>query len=130
MVVEGALFPHSEKLSTPFKHVVLRGLSFVLGRRLIALLKRVLIFKRGGGDAPRLVRRIRRDGQKLEIVDTLAGLRPDDLLTRAPRASKRHVASADSFHAQDLAMHPGVALDEQRSEGPDGLVITTRYAPR
>jgi len=130
VTVEGRFFSHSEKLSTPFKHIVLRVLSFVLGRRLIAILKRVLIFKRGGKAEPAFTRRIRRDGPGLEISDRIEGMRDDDVLLRAPRASKRHVASADSYHPQDMALLRGYALTEERRDIDGAVEIVTRIAPR
>lgn len=128
VTVEGAFFPHKEKLSTPFKHIVLRCLSFVLGRRLIALLKRVLIFKRGGKAEPTFLRTIRRAGSALEITDRIGGLAAADRLSRAPRASKRHVASADSFHAQDVAPLRGYGLEESRDDADGAVTIVTRIA--
>lgn len=130
VTVEGRMFAHREKLSTPFKHIVLRCLSFVLGRRLIAILKRVLIFKRGGKAEPAFSRRIRRDGPGLEIVDRVEGLRDGDVLLRAPRASKRHVASADSFHPQDLDLRPGYMLSEERRDVAGAIEIVSRLTPR
>lgn len=130
ITIAGAFFPHKEKRSTPFKHIVLRGLSFILGRRLIALLKRVLIFKRGGKAAPTFARTIRRTADGLEIADRIGGLAASDRLLRAPRASKRHVASADSFHAQDLAPIRGYAWEETRVEADGAVTIVTRIAPQ
>jgi len=128
--IEGAFFPHKEKVSTPFKHIVLRCLSFILGRRLIGILKRVLIFKRGGKAELSFRRVVRRVGETVEIVDRITGLRPDDRLLRAPRASKRHVASADSFHPQDVALAGTASLTEERAQDGDRLRITTRLAAR
>ena len=125
ITVEGELFPHKERLSTPPKHIVLRMLSFVLGRRLTALLKRALIFKRGGTGLG-FTRRISWNEQGVEIEDRITGLRPADRLVRAPRASKRHVASADSFHHEDLALDRGFAREEERSEAAGAVRIVTR----
>ncbi len=125
ITVEGELFPHKERLSTPPKHMVLRVLSFVLGRRLTALLKRVLIFKRGGTGLG-FVRRISWNSQGVEIQDRITGLRSSDRLVRAPRASKRHVASADSFHPQDLALERGFVREEERAEAGGEVRIVTR----
>jgi len=126
IMVEGAFFPHTERIATPFKHIVLRMLSFVFGRRLIDLLKRVLIFKRGGKAGLSFSRRVARDGEMLVISDRITGLRESDRLTRAPRASKRHVASADSYHAEDMQLLlPGSRDEERHQDGPD-LVVTTR----
>ena len=126
VTIEGAFFPHKEKLSTPFKHVVLRCLSFILGKRLIALLKRVLIFKKGGDAALTFKRTIRRDGAGVSIVDRIAGLAVGDRLLRAPRASKRHVASADSFHRQDLGLVTAGAMEEERAEEDGAMIVATR----
>lgn len=124
ITVKGAFFPHKEKVSTPFKHIILRCLSFILGSRLIALLKRVLIFKRGGRAALTLSRTVRRTQGAVAVIDRIAGLRPSDRLRRAPRASKRHVASADSFNHQDFRLADG--FEEERREEGGLLVIETR----
>jgi hypothetical protein len=124
--VAGPLFAHTERAATPAKHVVLRLLSFALGRRLIGLLKRVLIFKRGG-DTLRLEREVQVSAGSVAIVDRFTGLRPSDRLVRAPRASKRHVASADSYHRDDLAA--SAAVEEGRVTLPDGrLEIRSRLS--
>jgi hypothetical protein len=127
LLIEGPFFPHKERFSTPPKHMVLRVLSFVLGRRLIALLKRVLIFKRTTA-GPSFSRRIERQGEGMLVTDLIRGLGQGDQLRRAPRASKRHVASADSFHPQDLGEEGGFIRTEERTETRDGLRIVTRYA--
>lgn len=129
ITVEGQMFAHRERLSTPFRHIVLRILSFFLGRRLIAALKRLLIFKRGGGREPAFSRRIRRGGAGLEIHDRITGLRPGDTLRRAPRASKRLVASADSFHAQDLVLLDGYTSGEERRSLDGVTEIVTHISP-
>jgi hypothetical protein len=126
LAIDGPFFPHKERLSTPLKHMVLRVLSFVFGRRLTALLKRVLIFKRSTA-GPSFARRIERQPDGLLVTDLVRALKPGDDLRRAPRASKRHVASADSFHPQDLREEAGFTREEERAETPDGLRIVTRY---
>ncbi|OYX08061.1 MAG: hypothetical protein B7Z08_10985 [Sphingomonadales bacterium 32-68-7] len=89
-------------------------------------LKRVLIFKRGG-DGPSLERTIMPTADGVEIVDRLAGLRPSDRVLRAPRASKRHVASADSFHREDLSLLGEARITEERTALPGGrLEVRTR----
>ncbi len=125
-VVEGAFFPHKERISTPFKHIVLRMLSFVLGRRLIDLLKRVLIFKRGGTAELTFARRVERTQEGVVITDRISGLRDSDRLLRAPRASKRHVASADSYHPEDMQLLLSDTIADERRQDGAGLVITTR----
>jgi hypothetical protein len=124
--IEGPLFAHRERLATPAAHIALRTLSFMLGRRLIGLLKRTLIFKRGGGNL-RLEREVQAEDGSVTIVDRITGLQPADRVIRAPRASKRHVASADSYHREDLIPCP--AAEEGRSTLPDGrLEIRSRLS--
>jgi hypothetical protein len=54
-------------------------------------------------------------------------LRPSDRLVRAPRATKRHVASADSYHRDDLAA--SAAVEKSRITLPDGrLEIRSRLS--
>ena len=129
IAVAGRMFSHSEKLSNPFQHIVLRCLAFVLGKRLIPILKRVLIFKRGGQSEPVFNRKITHRDGSVEITDRIEGLRTADRVLRAPRASKRHVASADSYHPQDLAPIRGFELFEERSATPDAITIVTRITP-
>lgn len=127
LLIDGPFFPHKERVSTPFKHMVLRVLSFVLGRRLTALLKRVLIFKRSTA-GPSFTRRIERRADGLVVTDLVRDLRGGDKLLRAPRASKRHVASADSFHPQDLREERGFARSEERTQVADGMRIVTIFS--
>jgi hypothetical protein len=100
--VEGPLFACRDRQSTPLKHMLLRVLSFALGRRLIGLLKRVMIFRRPPS-AQRFRRHVVLHAHYAVIRDRISALRPDDVVEFAPRASKRHVASADSFHPEDFA---------------------------
>ena len=102
-------------------------LSLVLGRRLPSLLNPALTFKHGGTGLG-FTRRISWNGDGVAIEDRITGLRPTDRLVRAPRASKRHVASADSFHMEDLALERGFVREEERS-GVDEVRIVTRLRP-
>ncbi len=110
LVVSGRMSPHREYVSTPLKHTMLRMMSRVFGRRLIAPLKNLLIFKKGAkGYAFERVVTPGRDG--LVVEDRIAGLPAGVQVVPAPRSSKRHVASADSFHAEDLALVHGGRRD-------------------
>lgn len=127
--VRGKMYPHVEHLSTPPKHTVLRMMSFFLGSRLIAWLKSILIFKAGGQHLS-FTRSI--DIQKngfIRVEDEICGLDPSDLLIRAPRASKRHVASADSFHREDFLLAPGCEKTESVERSGGIARITTTYRP-
>ena len=129
VAISGRMFAHREKLSNPLQHIVLRCLAFVLGRRLIPVLKRALIFKRGGQGEPLFTRTATHDNGNVEITDRIEGLRTTDRLLRAPRASKRHVASADSYHPQDLAPIRGFEVSEERRDTPNAITIVTRITP-
>ncbi len=126
VVTKGPLVAHREHQSSPLKHMVLRVGSWILGRRLIGLLKRVLIFKKGGGDL-RIDRSIRLENGALVIKDRITGLRESDEVLRAPRSSKRHVASADSHHPEDAGLSRGVSRAEKINRDGGSFVATTRY---
>jgi hypothetical protein len=111
------------------KHLVLRLGAKLAGRRLIRLLKRLLVFRRPGGRVF-FSRKIEFGASGALVVDELSGLDADAEVVRAPRASKRHVASADSYHPEDLEPVVGFVLEEERSRDDDTLRIETRYSHR
>lgn len=128
-VVRGHLVPVRDLPSTPLKHLLLRAASFLLGNRIIGLLKGRLIFREAPRDAIPFERRVRVAGASVEVVDTL-GVADPALPRRAPRASLRHVASADSWHEEDFLLARGWDRTEKR-EVVDGTTrITTTYSPR
>jgi len=47
------------------------------------------------------------------VTDAISGLKGGEKIVKAPRFSKRHVASADSFHCEDIEMVRGY---ESRTE--------------
>lgn len=122
--VHGQLVGGRDIESTPLKHAVLRVASLLLGQRLIRALKNVLIFRKPG-DGPRYVRRIRVASDRVVIEDEIGGLRPDDTVRRAPRASKRHVASADSYHADDRPSDSAFRIERSEARTQDGWRGTT-----
>ncbi len=125
---DGYLVPHKERVSVPWKHMVLRLASFFMGRKLIRLLKRLMIFKKCDSSYP-FSRRISCDGAVVLVEDRIFSCGDNDKLIRAPRASKRHVASADSFHIEDFKLINGVKIVEDiRRVGPD-LTVITRFVP-
>lgn len=106
LIINAHPVPFRENTSTPFKHLVLRFISLLSGHKIISLLKDMLIFR----DAdPRFTftRRIQTTGNSLIIKDVITGLKGTEEVVRAPRFSKRHVASADSFHREDIRMIKG-----------------------
>ncbi len=125
---KGWLVAHKEHTSEPWKHIVLRITSFVLGRRLIKILKRLVIFKKPL-QSHHFARNVSWENDTLVVSDTITGLGENHTVTRAPRTSKRHVASADSYHPEDLAVLDGVERIE-KIERKDGVfTCESRYHP-
>ena len=135
LIVSGGLTRHKYLKNTPFRHMVLRLLSFSLGNRIISLLKQKMIFKAGGKTGPTFTRKISflRDRGTVVVNDSfrLPKGATNENIRRAPRASQRHVASADSFHYEDFNLaQNGVAIARmERMEMRDGVVnIETIYS--
>lgn len=125
--VAGHFTPHTEQESSPVKHMALRVLSFVLGRRIIGLLKEKLIFKQSAHRPYAFQRSIRWEPTQIILEDVMdMPSSPEPL--RAPRASKRHVASADSYQREDLGLCVGnVTMKEERKQEAGRWIITTTY---
>jgi hypothetical protein len=116
-IVTGHLVPHSETISSPVKHLALRAASLLLGDKMAPWLKSVLIFKKRQSPLG-FERQIAFADRRLIVRDAIHGLRPDMVVLPAPRASKRHVSSADSFHREDLGLARGVGVERAaRREG-------------
>ena len=123
---DGFLVAHREHASTPWKHMALRIASFVLGRRLIAVLKRLVIFKKPQSRY-HFSRRISIEGDTVLVSDRITGIQHGDQIRRAPRSSKRHVASADSYHPEDFITLRGVERSEVIERADDTFACVTRY---
>lgn len=115
--VVGHLVSHGETISTPCKHFALRMASLALGEGLMAWLKTIFIFKRRQSPL-RFERQVFWGTQRIVVRDEIHGLTASMEILPAPRASKRHVSSADSFHHEDLALARGVKVERAvRREG-------------
>lgn len=125
---DGWLVPVREHISSPWKHIILRAVSFMLGARVIPLLKRVLIFRRASR-AYAFRRRITKQKNRVVVEDIITGIRPGDEVRRAPRSSKRHVASADSFHPEDFSLLERVQKSERIEYAPPHWRAVTIYWP-
>lgn len=128
MEVKGYLSGHSYLKNTPFRHMVLRCLSFCFGHRIIAYLKSRMIFKKN--ENKYLFSREILFGERCVTVTDRLSLPPGSRIERAPRASQRHVASADSFHYEDFSLkEANVRIDrsEERESTDFGYRITTTY---
>lgn len=125
-VVTGHLVPHGETISTPLKHLALRAMSFLFGEKMAPWLKSVLIFKQRQS-ALSFTRQILIDGRRITVRDEIQGLRPSLEVLVAPRASKRHVSSADSFHREDLNLTHGVKVERAARREGDVFRAETNY---
>lgn len=101
ITAEGPLTAHTYAANTPFRHMILRGLSLFFGRRIITFLKEKLIFKKTGKSPYTFQRQITFLPDQVIVNDKLQ-LPPHTFPEPAKRASQRHVASADSFHFEDF----------------------------
>ncbi len=101
--ISGACRKASFLLPTPSKHAALRLASKLLGARLLKPLRRLLIFKPQKADpkAPRFEREIKANEQGVAVRDRLT-FPVGAVAERSPRQNLRHVASAESFHPEDL----------------------------
>jgi len=124
--VEGALYEHRELANTPARHMALRLASLVAGHRLIGLLKKKLIFKKR--PSPIHLRRTliwKSDG--VRVVDVFSQVPAGVEFLPAPRSSKRHVASADSFQQEDFQPLLGGQLVREFKAFAQGMEIVTDY---
>ncbi len=124
--VEGPLFEHQEVATTPGHHLALRLFSFLFGRRLIAGLKTKLIFEKRQS-AIRFRRIVDSNAGAVRIADTFTNVSAAAKFLPAPRSSKRHVASADSFHLEDLQPARGYDVARQFNPSPGAMEIVTVY---
>lgn len=102
-IIRGRLAPHREQISTPGKHLILRALSFCFGDKIIPMLKHLLIFKKKLSPYP-FERSVTFEAHRIVVRDRITGLPSGADIRPAPRASKRHVSSADSYHREDLTL--------------------------
>lgn len=124
--LHGDVTLHGWPESTVLRHGALRALSYLFGRRIIAWLKRSMIFNaaKSGIRFKRVITLSRGD---IAIVDTFTG---DGLTTfkpvPAPAYSLRHVASAANFTREELLEHRSVDRIVERSNGQ--IRIDTRLS--
>lgn len=102
--IKGYLAGHIDNNSSPFKHMALRLLSFTFGHHIISFLKNQLIFKNKKSKYP-FERKIILTGENIVIKDKISNITQNEEVIEAPRFSKRHVASADSFHKEDAILN-------------------------
>jgi hypothetical protein len=107
----------------PARHAALRLLAFALRDRIIPLLKRLMIFRPGATDGPRIQRVVEIGPDGVVVTDRL-GAWPGARAAPGPRQNVRHVASAESFSAEEwlspLSGSDAVSLDREQ-------VVTTTW---
>lgn len=124
--IRGNLFPHAEKTSTPFLHFGLRIFSFFFGSTLTKYLRNILIFKSKTSDY-QFKRVIEIDSEKVIVTDEIKGRGVAYKTVRAPRASKRHVASADSWHFEEFNPVTQSGCTEKIKLSKDIIIIETIF---
>ncbi len=125
--IEGKMVSHKERASTPGMHIALRLLSFLFGKKLIKLLKEVFIFKKDdSGPSFHRIISLTADGD-IVIRDEMELTSPSAQVKRAPRSSKRHVASADSYHREDMGLLTGTLRTETTERTQKGIIVKTTY---
>ena len=124
LLVRGFFIPHSEKQNSPGKHFILRTVSFIFGNSIIEYLKSQLIFKKKKSKIS-FSREISFQDNSIIIIDEIQRMPGNMILKRAPRSSKRHVSSADSFHPEDFSLWRSVTINESRQEKTNAVQITT-----
>lgn len=101
-MVKGNMSKHGWMRSSPLRHIVLRILSFLMGYRLIPMLKKAMIFGNPHVDIA-FERSVLISDTKLQINDQFKG---KDLkgkkLYRAPHYSLRHVSSAGQYMPEEM----------------------------
>ena len=123
--INGYFFPHSEKVSSPVLHFGLRVISFFFGGSLTGLLRKILIFKSKKSKFT-LNRKIVLEENSVKVTDRIEGVDDQCKLVKAPRASKRHVASADSWHREDWVLNEGLKTEEEIKREGKRIEIRTR----
>lgn len=107
--IQGACQASQFHVPTPPKHAVLRLLSSLFGAKLIPLLKQAMIFRTGKAVGPTFSRTIQIHPDRVSIQDRIERCE-GAIATPSPRQNLRHVASADSFSAEEWVpslMPPG-----------------------
>jgi hypothetical protein len=124
--VEGSLYEHKDVASTPGRHMALRIASLVAGSRLVGALKKKMIFEKARSRIG-FRRTLKWSSDTLRVVDAFTNLPAGAKFLPAPRSSKRHVSSADSFQAEDFQPLRGFAVTRQLNPSEQGMEIVTVY---
>jgi hypothetical protein len=88
-------------IPNPYKHIVLRLVAFILREKITPLLKRIMIFRPEQADGPLFERVVEISEEGVSIKDRIDAFKGAEAMP-SPRQNLRHVASADSFSAEEL----------------------------
>lgn len=124
--VSGFLAPSQEHTSNPLKHLLLRILSLIAGNHIIKYLKQRMIFSSHTGFYF-FTREILLKPQQVTVKDKIEALPAEAIILPAPRASRRHVASSDSFHVSDFNLINNIEVEQQTKREADFFIAETIY---
>ena len=104
--VSGPMTLHGWMVPGPLKHIALRAISMLFGKRIIPMLKKKMIFNlKNSGYL--FTRRIEIKGNSIAIEDEISGTAVSGAkIYRAPHYSLRHVSSAGQFMAEESLVLP------------------------
>lgn len=120
--VKGNFLRTTEHSSSPWQHIVLRFSSLLFGPAIIGALKGRMIFQKSSA-CHSFIRQITLNKTGLEIQDTLQGIKDPASLRKAPLASRRHVASADSFNPEDLQLSKNCQISQEISQQGQDIIV-------
>ena len=102
VTVTGGFVRYKPVVPTPLKHAVLRVLAKLLGHKLTAVLKKIMIFRRSTKHSPTFTRTIHLDpNERALFINDDFVISDGAKLVKSPRQNLRHVASADSFSVEE-----------------------------
>ncbi|MDI6774418.1 MAG: hypothetical protein QME60_03350 [Verrucomicrobiota bacterium] len=125
-VVRGNLVPAREELGAPWTHAALRAASLLLGSRIVKRLKNRLIFAEKGSILA-FERRVRVADDRARVDDVIANVPEEAVVLPAPRACRRHVASADSWHAEDAERVHNMRVEQSTKREGSRFSAATTY---
>jgi hypothetical protein len=104
IIVEGICKRSQFHVPTPFKHFILRILSILFREKVIPFLKKNMIFRPNQAEGPKFKRIIEISEDGVKIEDNFSAFSKATVIP-SPRQNLRHVASADSFHAEEWLVY-------------------------
>jgi hypothetical protein len=104
--ISGKMSAHGWLVPSPMKHIALRLISFLSGRKIVPMLKWLIIFRKSGAGV-NFERKIDLQAENILIRDKLYGVSlAGKTVCRAPHYSMRHVTSANKFIPEELIQLP------------------------